>query len=304
MKAIGAAVTILVLAVTALSACGTPPDGDSGGGGLRVVATTTQVGSIARAIGGDAVEVTVLVPPGVEAHDFELTPAAGAALERADVILVSGAGLEDWLDAAIETIGDASRIRDLSDGIELRRSTAGDLDPHYWLSGPNAVRMVENARDALSEAAPAEADGFAGRADALVAEIHAADAEARRLIDAIPAGRRQVVTDHDAIGYFLDEYGLELVGSIYPALDVASEPSARDIELLVDAIREDGPVVIFVESAANPRLARAVAEETGSTLIETPLYTDSLGPEGSGADSLPGMLLYDARVIAEGLSGG
>lgn len=270
---------------------------------------------MAAEVGGDAIRLTVLLEPGVEAHDFELSPELGAALEQADLILLSGAGLEDWLDDTLTTIGAQDRVRDLSEGIELRapateqlhedeaHADATDGDPHYWLSAAHAIRMVENARDALSEADAANADGYAARAASLIERLEAADAEVRNLIGEVPADERRIVTDHDALGYFVHEYGLEVVGTVFPSLDVSAEPSARDIESLVATIRAEGVRAIFTESAVNPRLARAVAEETDARLVEEPLYTDSLGPPGSGADTLDGMLIHNARVIRDGLLG-
>jgi ABC-type Zn uptake system ZnuABC Zn-binding protein ZnuA len=288
------------LVVATLAACsGTPSDGDR----VPVVATTTQVGSIAAELGGDAIDLTVLLKPGIEAHDFEITPAAGAAIEEAALILKSGAGLETWLDDAIETIGEADRVQDLSEGVDLRTASDGEIDPHYWMSAPNAVVMVENARDALVEAVPTASDGIGERAGALIARLEAADGDIRALIDEIPADRRKVVTDHDALGYFIDEYGLEFLGSVFPSLDVSADPSARDIEELVTLIRENDVHAIFSETAVNPQLAEAVAAETGATITDEPLYADSLGPPDSGADSLDGMLLHNARVLHDGLLG-
>ena len=307
-----------ILAVAfVLAGCGTasaPADEAT----LSVVATTTQVGSIVEEIGGDDVALSVLLQPGVEAHDFEITPAAGAAIEGADLILRSGAGLELWLDEAITTIGGADRVRDLSEGIELRMPDQGDahksdeatadreegVDPHYWLAAPNAIRMVEKTRDALAEAAPEAADAIGERAAVLIGRIEAADAAIRVLLDEIPQNRRLIVTDHDALGYFIDEYGLTFGGSVFPSLDVTAEPSARDIEELVATIREHDIRAIFTESAVNPALAEAVAAETDARLVDDPLYTDSLGPPGSGAETLDGMMLYDAQVIHDALVDG
>jgi zinc/manganese transport system substrate-binding protein len=276
----------------------------SAGGGLRVVATTTQAGAAAQEVGGDAIALTVLLAPGVEAHDFELRPEQGAALEQADVILASGAGLEDWLADTLTAVGAEDRVRDLSDGVTLRTDDAtGSVDPHYWLSGPNAVTMVENVRDALAEADPDGAEAYRDRAAAAVDRLEAADAEVRALIDEVPADDRGIVTDHDALGYFIDEYGLRFIGSVFPSLDVSAEPSAQEIERLVALIRDEGVTAIFTESSIDPRLAEAVAAETDARLVEEPLYTDSLGPPGSGADTLAGMLVHDARVIRDGLLG-
>ena len=307
-----------VLAIgLALAGCATAPPASADQSAISVVATTTQVGSIVAEIGADDVVLTVLLEPGMEAHDFEITPAAGAAIEGADIVLKSGAGLELWLDEAIETIGGADRVRDLSEGVELRMPDEGaahegeeeaahsdEADPHYWLSAPNAVRMVENARDSLVEAAPDAADAITERAAGLIARLEDADAEIRGLIDEIPEDRRLIVTDHDALGYFIDEYGLTFGGSVFPSLDVTAEPSAQDVEELVATIRDNDIRAIFTESAVNPALSGAVAAETGAQLVDDPLYTDSLGPTGSGADTLDGMLLHNARVIHDALVAG
>src|SRR5690606_23609170 len=118
---------------------------------------------------------------------------------------------------------------------------------------------------------------------ALIQRLEAADARVRTMLAEVPADRRQLVTDHDALGYFIDEYGLEFVGSVFPSLDVASEPSAQQIEELVAAIRANDVAAVFTETSVNPALARAVADETDARLVDEPLYTDSLGPEGSDA---------------------
>jgi zinc/manganese transport system substrate-binding protein len=294
----------LAAIVVALAACGggTPSPAD---GRLRVVATTTQVGEAARGVGGDDIALTVLLKPGAEAHEFEITPTAAAAIERSDLILESGAGLEVWLEGALATIGGRDRLRDMSAGVELRApddaAEAGEVDPHYWLTAPNASRMVENVRDALSAARPDLADSFAARAATYLKRLEMADAEIRRLMAEIPAERRGIVTNHDALGYFIDEYGLRFVGSIFPSLDVSADPNPSQLAELADTIRREHVAAIFSESAVNPRLARAIADETGAHVVDEPLYTDSLGPPGSGADTLDGMLLHDAQVIHDAL---
>lgn len=299
---------LLLAALAALLAgcAGSSPSPSDGR--LRVVATTTQVGEAAREVGGDDITLTVLLKPGAEAHDFEITTTAAAAIERSDLILESGAGLEVWLEGALATIGGADRLRDMSEGIALRSpedpDEAVEVDPHYWLSAPNASRMVENVQAALTEARPGLADEFAERASAYVARLAAADAEIRRLMAEVPEERRGIVTNHDAIGYFLAEYGLRFVGSVFPSLDVSAEPNPAQLAALADTIRREGVTAIFSESAVNPKLAEAIAEETGARVVDEPLYTDSLGLPGSGADTLDGMLLHDARVIHDALVAG
>jgi zinc/manganese transport system substrate-binding protein len=294
----------LAASIVALTGCGagTPSPSD---GRLRVVATTTQVGEAAREVGGSDIVLTVLLKPGAEAHEFEITPPAAAAIEKSDVILESGAGLEIWLERALITLGGADRLRDMSTGIALRApddpAQSDEVDPHWWLTAPNAMQLVEHVRAALSAAQPDLTDAFAARAAAYIARLQAADVEIRRLMAEIPPARRGIVTNHDALGYFMAEYGLHFVGSVFPSLDVSSEPNPAQLAALADTIRAEGVTAIFSESAVNPRLAKAIADETGARVGDEPLYTDSLGPPGSGADTLDGMLLHDAQVIHDAL---
>ncbi|MEX1072603.1 MAG: metal ABC transporter substrate-binding protein [Chloroflexota bacterium] len=269
------------------------------------MATTTQVGEATRAVGGDLIQLTVLLTPGAEAHEFEITPPLAAAIEDADLILKSGAGLEAWLDDSLATIGGADRVRDMSAGIDLRSpadaAAPDELDPHYWLTAPNAIHLVENVRDALTDVSPGDAAAFEAGAASYITRLDNADAEIRRLMDEIPAANRGIVTNHDALGYFLNEYGLRFVGSVFPSLDVSAEPNPAQLAELADTIRSEGVTAIFSESAVNPRLAQAIADETGAQVVDEPLYTDSLGAPGSGGDTLDGMLLHNAQVIHDAL---
>lgn len=302
----------LVALTSGLVGCGGPAPLPSDGL-LRIVATTTQVGEAARAVGGNDIHLTVLLRPGADAHEFEMTTTAAAAVEKSDLILESGAGLETWLERALVTIGGADRLRDMSAGVELRmpddpgqRIGAGPMpvDPHWWLTAANAIHLVENVANALIAARPDLARGFTHRAAAYVARLQAADAEIRRLMAEIPAARRGIVTNHDALGYFMAEYGLHFVGSVFPSLDVSSEPDPAQLAALAETIRSAGVTAIFSESAVNPKLAQAIAEESGARVVDTPLYTDSLGPPGSAGGTLDGMLLHDAQVIHDALVGG
>jgi zinc/manganese transport system substrate-binding protein len=313
-------ITLALVIGLVVTACASGDQEDSGDG-LMVVATTTQAGSIAAEVGGDAIDLTVLLQPGTEAHDYEMTPADAAAVEDAALVLRSGAGLESWLDEALETIATDGVLVDLSEAVDLREPAEGEpaheeepgheeegeddhVDPHYWLSGPNAIQMVRNVAAALGEAIPSDAAEFDQRAVTLIARIEAADAEAGALMDEIPEDRRGIVTNHDALGYFIDEYGLRLVGSIFPNLDVSSEPSPQELAELIETIGSEGVVAIFSDTVVNPGLAETLAAETGAVVVEEPLYTDSLGPPTSDAETLDGMLLHNARVIHGALAEG
>ncbi len=289
--------TCLLPAAVALQGCG----GDSGngntGGPLRVVATTAVVGQIAEELGQDRVELTVLIPPGADPHDFQLTTEARRAIEDAALILQHGLGLDEFLDLAADP--SRSEIRVVSAGATLR-VLDGEADPHVWLDADNAQTMIENVASAFIEADPEGADIYRTRADAYTARVRAADEAAAAAISAVPAAERVVITNHDSLGYLLDRYGIRSAGSVIPGLSTAAEPSARDIARLIQSIREDGVRLIVAEGSVEPRIARQIAADTGATIIDD-LYGDTLGEPGTDTGSVDGVILFDITRIAEAL---
>lgn len=274
---------------------------DAGGGGLRVVATIAPVGALARAVAGDNLALTVLVKPGVDPHQYDLSPGDRKALEQANVILRNGIGIDAFLDDTI----DPRRAVTVTDGIQARRANvpAGQAvadDPHVWHDPLNAMRMVDNIAAAFAAKDPANAATYRANAERYKQKLQQVDAEVRAIIDTIPPANRKVVTNHDSIGYFLARYNLEYVGAVIPSLSTGAEPSAQDVARLSDLIRSAGVKAIFAESSVNPKVAEQIGRDTGVRVV-TGLYADSIGLPGSGADTIDGMLLANARTIAEGL---
>jgi ABC-type Zn uptake system ZnuABC Zn-binding protein ZnuA len=120
------------------------------------------------------------------------------------------------------------------------------------------------------------------------------------IIDEIPEESRKLVTNHDAFGYFADAFGLEVVGSVIPSTTTESEPSAEDTASLLDTIERERVKAIFAESSVSAGLATQLANDAGVAIVDD-LYGDSLGEEGSGAETIDGMLLANARNIADAL---
>lgn len=296
------------LAWLILGACG--GDDSGGGSGLKVVATTTQIGALTREVAGDAVELSVLLEAGADAHDYEPSPKAVARVNEADVVLVNGIGLDEWLDDIIAGAG-AREVVVVTEGITIREASGhsgeeeeghghDEGDPHVWHDPVNAKVMVDNIVAALSAAAPDFAETFRANGETYKAKLDAVDAQVRALIDAIPMEDRKVVTNHDSFGYFLDRYGLEFVGAIIPGTSKDTQPSAKEIAELTDLIKREGVRAIFAEEEVDPKVAKQLAADTGVKIV-TGLYADSLGPAGSGADTVDGMLLSNATKIAEAL---
>jgi ABC-type Zn uptake system ZnuABC Zn-binding protein ZnuA len=271
-------------------------------GRLRVVATTTQVVDLAANVGGDRVRVTSLLKPGIDPHDYEPSPADIDAIAHADLVLENGVGLEAWLSDTIDSSGFDGPVVDTSQGVRLRM-VGGAPDPHIWQDPRNAERMAANIERGLAAAEPSAAPAFQANLAAYTKQLQALDAEVQRQVDSL--ANRKVVTDHDAFGYYLDRYGLELVGSVIPSFDSSAELSGRDIRDLVAKVRATGVKAIFSETTLPPRAAETIGREAGVKVVtgDGALYGDSLGPPGSDGDTYIKMIRHNTATIVSNLSG-
>ena len=284
---------------------------------LRVVATTTIVGDVVARVGGDTIQLTVLLPPGADPHTYEPTPADLTAVAGAHVLFVNGLGLEGFLERTLRNVGDVPVVS-VSAGIQPRlleehehegeehegeehgeeSHAHGEADPHVWLDVRNVLVWVENIRQALSALDPAHADRYAANAAAYRAELEALDAWVLEQVAQVPPQNRKLVTNHPAFGYFADRYGFEQVAAVYP-ISPGAEPSAREIAELEETIRRFGVPAVFAETTVNPKLAEQVARDTGVRLVT--LYTGSLGGPGSGVESYIDLIRYDVSAIVNAL---
>jgi ABC-type Zn uptake system ZnuABC Zn-binding protein ZnuA len=291
-----------LVAVLAAGCSGSGGDRDTGGPELRVVATTTQVADLAANVGGDRVRVTSLLKPGIDAHDYEPSPADINAIAHADLILQNGVGLERWLGDTIESSGYDGPVVDTSQGVALRQ-VGGEPDPHIWQDPRNARRMAVNIERGLATAEPAAAASFEANLTAYSKQLEALDAEVERQTGSL--ANRKVVTNHDAFGYYLDRYHLELVGSVIPSFDTSAELSGRDIRDLVAKVRATRVKAIFSETSLPPRAAETIGREAGVRVVvgEDALYGDALGPPGSDGDTYLKMIRHNTATIVSNLSG-
>ena len=292
-----------LLCCVAAAAAGCAEDGaGGGGGGPRVVATTTQVADFTRQVGGARVAVDGLLRPTTDPHDFEPRPSDARALAGADVVLRSGGEVDDWLGDVVRAAGGDAEQVTLIDAVDPARTPSGEVDPHWWQDPRDVVAAVGRIRDALSAADPAGRATYARNAERYAARVRALDGAIARCFAAIPAGRRKLVTDHDAFRAFAERFDVEVLGSISPALSTAAQPSAGDVQRLVERIRAAGVRVVFPEQALSRRLEGAVAREAGAR-VGPPLYADALGRPGTEGASYLGALRHDAAAIAEGFGG-
>ena len=174
----------------------------------------------------------------------------------------------------------------------------GAFDPHGWQSLGNAVAYIDNITAALAQADPANAADFYQNRATYGAEIEALDAEIHEIVAALPAGRRTVVTSHDAFQYFGRDYGLTFLAP--QGLSTESEASAQDVARLIERIRDEGISAVFVENITDRRLLEQIANETGATIGGT-LYPGALsGPDGPAPTYLE-MMRHNATTLAQAL---
>jgi ABC-type Zn uptake system ZnuABC Zn-binding protein ZnuA len=160
--------------------------------------------------------------------------------------------------------------------------------------------MTENIRDALSTADPDNADAYAANTTAYLAELDELDDWIRDQIAQIPEANRKIVTNHDAFGYYVDTYGLELVGTVIPSLDTQAQASAQETAALLDVIEAQGVRAVFAENTVSPDLAEQLADEADIKVVDD-LYSDSLGDADSGAGTYIDLMRWDTTKIVEAL---
>ncbi len=284
---------------------------------LRVIATTSIIGDVVAQVGGDAIELTTLMGPGQNPHNYEPAAKDLTAVSEAQVIFINGWDLEEALVDDLEAIGAGAFIIPVSARIEpmaFRIPKAkvgddhdhGDPDPHVWTSIHNVEQWVENIENALSELDPAHAEAHQANAEAYLTELETLEAYTEAQLADIPTEERLLVTNHSAFGYFARDYDFEVLGTVIPGMSTLSEPSARDLAELIATMEEQDICTIFTETTVSDALAQTVAAElSGCDDVKVlPLYTGAVGPTGSGADSYIGMFRANVDTIVEGMQVG
>lgn len=278
---------LLVLCFGLALACG-DSDGDDS---ERTVLTSIELfADMARHVAGDRAAVEALLPPGADAHTFELPPDRVADVARADVVLVNGLDLEgNVLDAIEENAG--GPVVELSEGLD-----AVDGNPHLWLDARLAVRYVERIRDALIALDPDGRETYEANAAAYVEEIDTLDADFENAMQSVPAENRKLVTFHDAFPYLARRYGLEVVAVVVPS--PGQEPSAQDVADLTETIESEGVPAVFKEPQFNNEVLERAADEAGVEVRE--LLSDAYSED---VDSYVELMRFDMEQLQEGLRG-
>ena len=273
--------------------------------GAEVLCTTSIVGDVVRQIAGEDIHVLVLLGPDTDPHSFQLRPQDLVALQRADLVFISGLDLEAGLGDILGSIED--RVISLSvelpgllvAGAEGHDGDHGGYDPHVWFDPTLVSAWVDVIGDQLSQLIPALESEFRERAASYQSELAALDVWIQSVLEEIPEDRRLLVTDHHVYGYFARRYGFDQVGTIFPGLSTLSEPSARELADLVTTIESLDIPAIFVGMTVNPSLAQQIASDTGTRIIL--MYAGALSDPNGPASTYLDFMRYTANAILEGL---
>jgi zinc transport system substrate-binding protein len=234
-----------------------------------------------KIIVGDKFDVIMLLPPGVEAHSFELTPKDMSTITNSDLFIYTGDAMEPWVNNIMDILVEANvNVLDLSEGIKLKKfefeghehheedEEHEDLeyDPHYWTDPMNAKVMVDEILKAVVSIDKANEQYYTKNAEELKESLDKLDEE---IIEVVNNSESKTIISggHFAFGYFADRYGLEYT-SPYEGFSPNAEPSAQAIANLVKIVEETGAKAIFYEELVDPKIAKIISEQTGIEMLE------------------------------------
>ncbi|NTW45710.1 MAG: zinc ABC transporter solute-binding protein [Candidatus Moranbacteria bacterium] len=297
-----------------------------------VVTTLFPLYDMARFVGGDDADVSLLLPPGIEPHSFEPTPADIVRIGEADVFVYTGDAMEPWAKDVLSGTGRRDLLAvDASEGIAMRVGSDGDehghegeegmdqeddadadleeeeghhhdhggLDPHIWLDFDNAAVMVRHVAAALSEADPSHAAAYADRAEKYVSGLSDLDRAYRDGL-AVCKSRTIVYGGHYAFGYLAARYGLSYEAA--QGFSPDAEPTAKDLARLVGQVRRERLSAVFAEELSSPKIAETIAAETGATVFELDAAHNLTRDEAEHSVSFFDIMRRNLDTLRQGLS--
>jgi len=319
MKKIINSITVFAIAAIFLAACGSAPSNDSAaeGDSINVLASTTFLADIAQNVAGDRLTVDSLLPVGADPHAYQAAPSDVAKIAESNLLILNGVEYEHFIESLLENAGGERVIVEATAGLEphaIEEHEGEDHaaeaapaeghdheagDPHMWLDPNLVITYVENIRDGLSQVDPKGAETYKSNADAYIAQLKDLDAWIVEQVNTVPAERRLLVTNHEAMGYFAERYGFEVTGSVIPSFSSNATPSAQEMAGLIDEINRLGAPAIFLDTADNNILAQQIADETGVMIVDD-LHLESL-TDGAPAPTYIEMMKDNVSKIVEAL---
>lgn len=303
-------IVTLAMVAAILAACGAAA-GESAGTSadhqIRVVTTTGMIADIAENVGGERVEVTALMGPGVDPHLYRASEGDVRRLEEADVILYNGLHLEAQMGRVLEQMGERTTVA-VTEGIDRSELLTpaefeGNYDPHVWFDVTLWMKATEKVRDTLVDLDPGHTDTYQANADHYLSQLRELDGYVREQATRIPEDQRVIVTAHDAFNYFGRAYGFEVRG--LQGISTAAEAGTADVQNMAGFIAERQIPAIFIESSVSPRaveaLQKAVRARGQEVAIGGQLFSDAMGDPGTEEGTYIGMVRHNIDTIGSAL---
>jgi zinc transport system substrate-binding protein len=274
------------------------------GSTLKVLATFYPLYDFAQNVGGDKVNVSILVPETVDVHDFEPTPSSIAEVASAEVLIYNGAGLEPWIQEMVSASGNTKLIQvDTSHGIQLRpvspefQRNNETVDPHIWLDPVLAKQQVNNILQGLIQADPADSQYFTQNAQTYEAKLDTLNAEAINATTNVAT--RYFVTFHEAFGYFANQYNITQIPILGP---FEEEPTPSDIQNVINAIHQYRLLYVGYESLENPAISQSISSQTNAALIQMDPIEGLTAQDKAAGDDYISLMHRDIANIGLALS--
>lgn len=298
-KIINSIITLTALASLFLTGCGSAPK--SSDGRLKALTSTTFLADITRNIAGDRISVDSLLPVGADPHAYQAAPSDVAKIAESDLLILNGLEYEHFIEPLLENAGGEKKIVEATAGLSPRKDAGSEhgVDPHMWLDPNLVVTYVENIRDGLIQIDVEGTQIYKANADAYITQLKDLDKWIVAQVNTIPAERRLLVTNHEAVGYFAERYGFEVAGAVIPSLSTDAGTSAKELAALIKVIKTSGAPAIFLGEVESPDLANQIAAETDVKVVDN-LHLESL-TVGAPAATYIDMMKHNVNQIVEAL---
>lgn len=311
MKRIAVPVLLITVLLSACAGGSDAPDGPISDRKLNIVTTTGMIADIVKNVGGDRVQVTGLMGPGVDPHLYKASEGDVQLLQEADVIFYNGLHLEAQMGGVLERLNDFG-IRTVAVTDKVDRSLLqappefqGSYDPHIWFDVTLWMSAAEQVRETLIEVDPDSSSTYEANAEAYLNELEELHQYVLDQANTIPAEQRILITAHDAFNYFGRAYGFEVRG--LQGISTEAQAGTADVQALANFIVERQVPAIFVESSVPQRnieaVQAAVQAQGFDVSIGGSLFSDAMGSEGTPEGTYVGMVRHNIDTIVDALAG-
>src|ERR687898_3262869 len=280
---------------------------------LNVVTSVSPLTNIIKNIGGNKIDLTGLVPEGVNSHTFELVPSDVAKVNGADLVILDGLGLETNIgNVAEEAHGKNPRLEILKLGDNTLSPDQwvfdfsfpkenGDPNPHLWLNVVHAMKFANLTREKLTEMDPQNARYYSDNTDRYISLLKKLDEGIMQAVQTVPPQNRKLLTYHDSWAYFASRYGMTVMGAVQPS--DFGEPSPQEVARIIDQTRSEKVSAIFASEVFSTRVINQIAEEGNVKVVETLSDDDLPGEQGDPEHTYVGMMLENIRNMLVPLGG-